>query len=87
MGSLAPNEYGLHDMAGNVWEWCWDWHGDYPLTLQSDPRGAYAGSRRVVRGGGWSRGAVYCRVAVRYNDYPTYGYYDFGFRVARSSVP
>jgi len=87
VGSFAANGYGLNDMAGNVWEWCWDWHGTYAAGSQTDPRGVSSGSRRVLRGGNWYNYAHYCRVAIRYYGYPTSSGISIGFRVARSSVP
>ena len=64
-GSYAPNAWGFYDMHGNVWEWCQDWYGNYPEGEAIDPVGADAGSRRVVRGGGWFLNAVHCRSATR----------------------
>jgi formylglycine-generating enzyme required for sulfatase activity len=81
VGYFAPNGYGLYDMAGNVWEWCWDWSGAYSSGSQTDARGPTSGSYRVFRGGCWSfLGAVYCRAAYRYYYVPTGRFSDLGFR-------
>jgi formylglycine-generating enzyme required for sulfatase activity len=81
VGKKAPNGLALYDMSGNVWEWCWDWYGDYSGGAQRDPTGAASGANRVERGGSWVNSAEYVRSSVRYNYYPDLGDYNLGFRV------
>lgn len=84
VGSFAPNAYGLYDMAGNAWEWCWDYAGTYPADFQTDPRGPATdqGSGRVGRGGNWNYYPCDCRNSYRYGNSPTYSASNIGFRCA-----
>jgi formylglycine-generating enzyme required for sulfatase activity len=88
VGKKKPNAWGLHDMSGNVWEWCQDWYGTL-LSGGIDPNGPDSGSKRVHRGGCWLGDTIRtCRVAHRGASNPTESSEFFiGFRVTRSSVP
>ena len=89
VGSFAPNGYGLYDMAGNVYEWCWDWYGT-PYAGGIDPRGPASGVYRMLRTGPWSQTADSLRCANRPSDLPSYATAGssvgiFGFRCVRRS--
>lgn len=84
VGRKLPNELGLYDMSGNVWEWCWDWYAGYPSGVHTDYRGASSGTERVVRGGSWDYYNYDCTVAGRFDAIPGGLWEDTGFRVARN---
>jgi formylglycine-generating enzyme required for sulfatase activity len=85
VGSYPPNNYGLYDMAGNVWEWCNDWYDSnyYNNSPTNNPQGPSSGTYRVIRGGGFCNVANYCRCAFRYSGSPRNSGTILGFRLIK----
>jgi len=85
-GSFRANAFGLHDMHGNVWEWCEDWYTD---SYNTTPRDGSANTtkdknKKVLRGGSWGNFPINTRSAIRYRSFPAIRYYDIGFRLQRT---
>ncbi len=85
IGLKISNELGVYDMSGNVWEWCWDIHGNFPEGNQINPHGALSGTNRVIHGGGWGDSSMGCRVVNRWSYSPSSSDNVIGLRLCRTS--
>lgn len=85
VGTKKPNELGIYDMSGNLWEMCWDWSGDYDSSIQTDPTGPKSGTCRVIRGGSFFDHTISCTITTRSASCPDRMFaIAIGFRLVRS---
>ncbi|NNM54921.1 MAG: SUMF1/EgtB/PvdO family nonheme iron enzyme [Spirochaetales bacterium] len=86
VGSKLPNELGLYDLSGNVWQWCWDWDGHYPSGRLNNYQGPPSGEERVLRGSSWVDFSSLFRLSFRNDSSPEKQHTNVGFRVVRSEI-
>ena len=82
VATLKPNELGIFDMSGNVWEWCQDWSANYTDAITTNPKGAARGTHRILRGGAFCYQPQNCRVSTRNREMPSKSFYGLGLRLA-----
>jgi len=85
VGTKSPNELGIYDMSGNVWEWCYDFFGYYSSSAQTDPIFETPTGYRVLRGGSWHYSGNYATITTRDGPEPGYTNYMYGFRLAQNA--
>ncbi|MEW6735610.1 MAG: SUMF1/EgtB/PvdO family nonheme iron enzyme, partial [Acidobacteriota bacterium] len=85
VGSYEPNSFGLYDVIGNVWEWCYDWYDDsyYRRSPSENPLGPDKGIYKVIRGGSWNNTVNFCQVSFRKPTAPGFGSSAIGFRIVK----
>jgi len=81
---FEPNELGIYDMTGNVWQWCWDWKGEYNNKIVTNPKGVNNGNSRILRGGSFFANDDSCSVWIRGANNPSFSSICYGFRITRN---